>query len=41
MENAGFRVKRDNPFTEEWLPDLEQYRLDPNEDVFIGFKDRG
>jgi SAM-dependent methyltransferase len=39
LENAGFRVERDNPFEQAWLPDMDQYRLDPNEDVVVGFKD--
>jgi len=35
---AGFRVERDNPFQNRWLPDLERHCLDRDEDVFIGFK---
>jgi SAM-dependent methyltransferase len=38
LEGAGFRVERDNPFENEWLPDLDRYRLDEAEDVFIGHK---
>ena len=39
LENAGFRVERDNPFANSWVPDLDTHCLDPNEDVFIGRKD--
>jgi len=38
LRNAGFRVERDNPFKNEWLPDLERHCLDKDEDVFVGFK---
>ena len=38
LEAAGFRVERDNPFANKWLPDLDQYRLDEVEDVFIAHK---
>ncbi len=38
LGKAGFRVERDNPFKNEWLPDLKKYCLDEKEDVFIGFK---
>jgi SAM-dependent methyltransferase len=38
LESAGFHVERDNPFRNEWLPNLAQYRLDEKEDVFIGHK---
>ena len=38
LRNAGFRVERDNPFENEWLPELEKYCLDEKEDVIVGFK---
>jgi SAM-dependent methyltransferase len=39
LTKAGFRVVRDNPFTNEWMPDLDTYCLDKNEDVYVAFKD--
>ena len=39
LEDAGFRVERDNPFKNQWLPDLDRYCLDREEDVFLGWKD--
>ena len=39
LGDAGFRVERDNPFANEWVPGIETYRLDRNEDVFVGFRD--
>ena len=38
LKNAGFRVERDNPFENRWLPDLEKHCLDRDEDVCVGFK---
>jgi SAM-dependent methyltransferase len=39
LGEAGFRVERDNPFKNSWLPDIDTYRLDRDEDVFVGFRD--
>jgi len=39
LEEAGFRVERDNPFENQWIPDLERHRLDPIEDVVVAHKD--
>jgi SAM-dependent methyltransferase len=39
LGKAGFRVERDNPYENGWLPDIESYCLDRDEDVVIGFKD--
>jgi SAM-dependent methyltransferase len=39
LAGAGFRIERDNPFENEWLPDLERFCLDEKEDVILGFKD--
>jgi SAM-dependent methyltransferase len=36
LADAGFRVTRDNPFENRWVPDPERYGLDRHEDVFIG-----
>lgn len=38
LAEAGFRVERDNPFRNQWLPNLEEHHLDRDEDVFLGFK---
>ena len=38
LAQAGFVVERDNPFSNHWLPDLERYCLDPNEDVIVARK---
>jgi SAM-dependent methyltransferase len=38
LTDAGFRVERDNPFKNQWIPDLDRYCLDSEEDVFLGFK---
>lgn len=39
LAGAGFRVVRDNPFENRWLPDVAEYCLDEAEDVIVGFKD--
>jgi SAM-dependent methyltransferase len=41
LENAGFRVVRDNPFDNKWLSEqeLDKHRLDRIEDVIIAYKD--
>jgi len=39
LADAGFRVERDNPFTNKWVPELDTYCLDRNEDVLMGHKD--
>jgi SAM-dependent methyltransferase len=39
LAGAGFRVVRDNPFENAWLPVLEKHRLDPMEDVVAAHKD--
>jgi len=41
LARARFRVVRDNPFTNNWLPkeELNRHRLDPKEDVIVGWKD--
>ncbi len=38
LAKAGFRVERDNPFKNQWIPDLDRYCLDRDEDVIVGFK---
>ena len=39
LKATGFRVVTDNPFKNDWSVDLDKYRLDPNEDVIICYKD--
>ena len=41
LKAAGFRVDRDNPYTNKWLPEKEllRHRLDPIEDVIVAHKD--
>ncbi|NNM06468.1 MAG: methyltransferase domain-containing protein [Gemmatimonadetes bacterium] len=39
LRNAGFRVSRDNPFKNQWVPDVENFCLDKDEDIFLGSKD--
>ena len=41
LQNAGFRVSRDNPFENKWLneKELDKHRLDRIEDVIIAHKD--
>lgn len=41
LQVAGFRVDRDNPYTNKWLPEPElmRHRLDPIEDVIVARKD--
>jgi SAM-dependent methyltransferase len=43
LRTAGFRVVRDNPFSNQWLPERELARhcLERIEDVVICFKDAG
>jgi SAM-dependent methyltransferase len=42
LRKAGFRVERDNPFTNHWLPEaeLKRHALDPLEDVIVAHKDK-
>jgi SAM-dependent methyltransferase len=41
LKKAGFRVERDNPYKNQWLPEaeLKRHRLDPLEDVIVARKD--
>lgn len=41
LKNAGFRVVRDNPYINKWLPEneLSKHLLDKIEDVIISYKD--
>ncbi len=41
LQKAGFRVVRDNPFTNHWLEAdlLKRHALDPLEDVILCYKD--
>lgn len=39
LQNAGFRVIRDNPYENQWLDDIEKHCLNKIEDVIIGVKD--
>jgi SAM-dependent methyltransferase len=41
LRRAGFRTARDHPFDQRWLDEreLRRHRLDPLEDVVIGYKD--
>ncbi len=41
LSKAGFRVVRDNPFTNKWLSEkeLNRHALDPLEDVIVCYKD--
>jgi SAM-dependent methyltransferase len=41
LEKAGFRVVRDNPFDNKWLPEaeLKRHALDRIEDVIVAHKD--
>lgn len=41
LKKAGFRVVRDNPFINEWMPidEFSKHRLDKIEDVIIAYKD--
>ncbi|MCA6436156.1 MAG: class I SAM-dependent methyltransferase [Bacteroidota bacterium] len=41
LTQAGFRVDRDNPFTNKWIDEklLKRYSLDPIEDVIVCHKD--
>lgn len=41
IENAGFRVVKDNAFMNKWLHqrELERHRLDQTEDVVVCYKD--
>lgn len=38
LEQAGFEVERDNPFDNQWLPNLERHCLDELEDVIVAHK---
>jgi SAM-dependent methyltransferase len=38
LQKAGFRVVRDNPFTNQWPAELQKHCLDKNEDVIIAYK---
>jgi SAM-dependent methyltransferase len=38
LATAGFRVVRDNPFTNKWSDDLQKHCLDKNEDVIVCHK---
>lgn len=38
LENRGFIVRRLNPYREKWLPDLDKYAINPDEDIFIAYK---
>jgi SAM-dependent methyltransferase len=39
LQKAGFRVVRDNPFTNKWSDDLRKHCLDINEDVIVCYKE--
>jgi len=41
LKKAGFRVVRDNPIANKWLPEavLKKHCLDPIEDVIVCYKD--
>ena len=39
LAEVGFSVERDNPFRNGWIPNLEQYCLDRNEDVIVARKE--
>lgn len=41
LQKAGFRIVRDNPFTDKWMAadELSKHRLDKIEDVIIAHKD--
>jgi SAM-dependent methyltransferase len=42
LKAAGFRVERDNPYTNKWMEEKEliRHRLDPVEDVIVAHRDK-